>query len=84
VTDVVLTEIVMPGLIEPDGLMVRERSVPTPGDGEALVEVEASGVSFAETSMRRGRYPGQPKFPFVPATGRRDSKSPAYRTIHVL
>ncbi len=26
----------MPGLIEPDGLIVRERSVLTPGDGEAI------------------------------------------------
>jgi NADPH:quinone reductase-like Zn-dependent oxidoreductase len=26
----------------------------------------ATGVSFAENSMRRNRYPGQPGFPFVP------------------
>ena len=31
-----------------------------------MVEVAATGVSMAEQSMRRGRYPGQPKFPFVP------------------
>jgi NADPH2:quinone reductase len=28
--------------------------------------VEATGISFAEQAMRRGRYFGQPKFPFVP------------------
>jgi len=28
--------------------------------------VEASGVSFAEQQMRRGKYYDQPKFPFVP------------------
>jgi NADPH2:quinone reductase len=28
--------------------------------------MEATGVSFAEKAMRRDRYPGQPKFPFVP------------------
>jgi NADPH:quinone reductase-like Zn-dependent oxidoreductase len=31
-----------------------------------MIAVEASGISFAQQSMRRGRYPGQPKFPFVP------------------
>jgi NADPH2:quinone reductase len=30
------------------------------------VRVEASGVSFAEQQMRRGKYYDQPKFPFVP------------------
>jgi NADPH2:quinone reductase len=28
--------------------------------------VESTAVSFAESSMRRGRYNGQPPFPFVP------------------
>jgi NADPH:quinone reductase-like Zn-dependent oxidoreductase len=28
--------------------------------------VEASGISFAEQAMRRGKYYDQPKFPFVP------------------
>jgi NADPH2:quinone reductase len=28
--------------------------------------MEATGVSFAEQGMRRGAYPGQPPFPFVP------------------
>lgn len=60
------TEVVLPGLVEPEGLVVRQRPVPSPAAGQALVEVEASGISFAEQSMRRGRYPMQPKFPFVP------------------
>ena len=61
-----LTEIVLPRITEPDGLLVRHRPVPAPGPGEALVEVLATGISFAEQAMLRGRYPGQPKFPFVP------------------
>jgi NADPH:quinone reductase-like Zn-dependent oxidoreductase len=61
-----LTEIVLPGIAEPDGLLVRHRPVPAPGPGEALVEVLATGISFAEQAMLRDRYPGQPKFPFVP------------------
>ena len=60
-----LTEVVLPGVVEPDGLVVHQRPVPVPGDGQALVEMLATGVSFAEQGMRRNRYPGQPKFPFV-------------------
>jgi NADPH2:quinone reductase len=60
-----LTEIVLPGVTDPDGLIVRQRPVPVPGKGQALVQMLATGVSFAENAMRRNRYPGQPKFPFV-------------------
>ena len=60
------TEVVMPGLVEPDGLQLRRRVLPAPAQGEVLVAVEATGISFAEHAMRLGRYPGQPKFPFVP------------------
>ncbi|WP_042405107.1 medium chain dehydrogenase/reductase family protein [Streptacidiphilus carbonis] len=60
------TEVVLPGLVEPDGLVVSSRPLPVAGAGQALVRVEASGISFAEQQMRRGRYPGQPAFPFVP------------------
>ena len=60
------TEIVLPGLVEPDGLLVRSRLLPAPGAGQALVAVEASGVSFAEKQMRLGKYFDQPAFPFVP------------------
>jgi NADPH:quinone reductase-like Zn-dependent oxidoreductase len=60
------TAIVLPGLVEPDGLRVEHRELPRPGAGEALVRVEASGISFAEQQMRRGKYYDQPPFPFVP------------------
>ncbi|RIJ71176.1 NADPH:quinone reductase [Nakamurella silvestris] len=60
------TEVVLPGIVEPDGLQLRRRTLPALARGQALVRVEATGVSFAEQGMRRGRYPGQPKFPFVP------------------
>src|SRR3954468_2272292 len=45
---------------------VRTRELPAPGPGQVLVRVEATGVSFAEQQMRRGKYYDQPKFPFVP------------------
>ena len=63
---VIATEVVLPGIVEPSGLEVRERALPPLTAGQTLIQVEASGVSFAEKAMRRNRYPGQPKFPFVP------------------
>ncbi|MCX4744798.1 medium chain dehydrogenase/reductase family protein [Kitasatospora sp. NBC_01287] len=61
-----LTEVVLPGVVEPEGLLLRRRPVPSPGPGQVLVRVAATGVSFAEQQMRRGRYYDQPPFPFVP------------------
>ncbi len=59
-------EIVLPGVVDPTGLQVRTTTVPAPAAGQAAVRVEASGVSFAEQQMRRGKYYDQPPFPFVP------------------
>jgi NADPH:quinone reductase-like Zn-dependent oxidoreductase len=61
-----LTEIVLPGVVDPDGLQVARRPLPVPAAGQALVRMEATGVSFAEQQMRRGRYYDQPPYPFVP------------------
>ena len=60
------TEIVLPGIVAPSGLQLRQINRPAPAANQVLLEMEATGVSFAEKAMRRGRYPGQPKFPFVP------------------
>jgi len=60
------TQIVLPRIVAPSGLQVRHVGAPHPTAGQVLLRMEASGVSFAEKAMRRGRYPGQPKFPFVP------------------
>ncbi|MDX3532179.1 medium chain dehydrogenase/reductase family protein [Streptomyces sp. ID05-39B] len=61
-----LVEVVLPGKVEPDGLQLRHGTVPTPGAGQVVIRMEATGVSFAEQQMRRGRYYDQPPFPFVP------------------
>jgi len=61
-----VNEVVLPGIGEPESLSVRTRELPGPGPGQAVVRVEASGVSFAEQQMRRGKYYDQPAFPFVP------------------
>ncbi|MFF2553070.1 medium chain dehydrogenase/reductase family protein [Nocardia sp. NPDC058058] len=60
------TEIVLPGTVEPEGLRTTHRELAAPRAGQALIEVEATGVSFAEQQMRRGKYYDQPAFPFVP------------------
>ncbi|WP_242905692.1 medium chain dehydrogenase/reductase family protein [Actinomadura terrae] len=59
-------EIVLPGKVEPEGLEIRHADVPAAGPGQALIRMEATGVSYAEQQMRRGRYFDQPPFPFVP------------------
>ncbi|MBD8101603.1 medium chain dehydrogenase/reductase family protein [Plantibacter sp. CFBP 8775] len=60
------TQVVLPALVEPSGLELATVPTPIPDAGQFLVEMEATGVSFAEQSMRKGRYFGQPAFPFVP------------------
>ncbi|RKT09555.1 NADPH:quinone reductase-like Zn-dependent oxidoreductase [Streptomyces sp. 1114.5] len=62
----VATEIVLPGPVEPSGLEVRTRPLPAPAAGQVLLRMDATGVSFAEQQMRRGKYYDQPPFPFVP------------------
>ncbi|MFJ1705417.1 medium chain dehydrogenase/reductase family protein [Kitasatospora sp. NPDC088346] len=59
-------EVVLPGIVAPEGLEIRESAVPEAGRGQIVVAMEATGVSFAEQQMRRGRYYDQPPFPFVP------------------
>ncbi|MFJ6855623.1 medium chain dehydrogenase/reductase family protein [Streptomyces sp. NPDC091271] len=61
-----VTEIVLPGPVEPDGLELRTRDLPAPAEGQVLLEMNATGVAFAEQQMRRGKYYDQPPFPFVP------------------
>ncbi|MEW2544738.1 medium chain dehydrogenase/reductase family protein [Streptomyces sp. NPDC047002] len=61
-----LVEVVLPGIVEPQGLEVRTAAAPEAGPGQLVLAMEASGVSFAEQQMRRGRYFDQPPFPFVP------------------
>ena len=48
----------------PEVLQLRQRPVPTPGDGELLVRLEAIGVNFIDTYQRSGSYPVP--LPFVP------------------
>lgn len=58
--------VTLPGIVEPNGLIVEKVAVEAPSSGELLVAVEATGISYAEQAMRHGRYFMQPKFPFTP------------------
>lgn len=60
------TEIILPGKVEPDGLQAHTRDLPAPAAGQVVLRMDATGVSFAEQQMRRGKYYDQPPFPFVP------------------
>src|ERR1017187_6003319 len=48
----------------PEVLALREVPTPTPGPGEALIQIEACGVNFIDVYFREGRYPAQ--LPFIP------------------
>ena len=60
------TEVVMTRQGGPEVLETHRRGLPTPEPGQITVRVEAAGVAFSEVQMLKGRYFGQPKFPFVP------------------
>ncbi|MEV7419970.1 medium chain dehydrogenase/reductase family protein [Streptomyces sp. NPDC089919] len=59
-------QVVLPGVVAPEQLEIRRTAVPEPAPGQVVIAMEATGVSFAEQQMRRGRYYDQPPFPFVP------------------
>ncbi|MEU6161066.1 medium chain dehydrogenase/reductase family protein [Streptomyces sp. NPDC047130] len=61
-----VTEAVLPGVVDPDGIRLRTRPARPAGPGQVVLAMEAAGVSFAEQQMRRGKYYDQPPFPFVP------------------
>ncbi|MFE5586608.1 medium chain dehydrogenase/reductase family protein [Kitasatospora sp. NPDC056531] len=60
------TEVVLPGAVDVSGLQLRTRDLPLPTAGQVVLRMDATGVSFAEQQMRRGKYYDQPPFPFVP------------------
>jgi propanol-preferring alcohol dehydrogenase len=47
-------------------LKVREVVIPTPGPGQALVEIVASGVCHTDLHAADGDWPVKPTLPFVP------------------
>ena len=49
----------------PEVLKVQEVAEPRPQAGEALVQVQAAGVNFADVMMAQGGYPGTPAPPVI-------------------
>jgi NADPH2:quinone reductase len=60
--------VVCPELGPPKNLQVEERDDLVPGEGEVVVDVEASGVNFVDALMVQGLYQIKPTPPFVPGS----------------
>jgi NADPH:quinone reductase len=56
---------VLQGVGGPEQLVVEEVPEPEAGEGQALVDVRAAGVNFADVLIRLGRYPQAPELPAV-------------------
>ena len=50
----------------PEVLRLGELEPLHPAPGEALIEVAAAGVNFADTLLIQGKYQEKPAFPFAP------------------
>ncbi|RKT85257.1 NADPH2:quinone reductase [Saccharopolyspora antimicrobica] len=59
-------EVVFTGRGGTEVVATRTSPVHPPGPHRVLVRTEAAGVAFAEVQMLHGRYPAQPRNPFVP------------------
>jgi NADPH2:quinone reductase len=60
-----LRAVVLDGVGGPEQLVVHELPEPEPAEGQALVEVRAAGINFADVLVRLGRYPQAPELPTV-------------------
>jgi NADPH:quinone reductase len=56
---------VLQGVGGPEQLVVHEVAEPEAGDGQAIVDVRAAGINFADVLVRLGMYPQMPELPTV-------------------
>jgi NADPH:quinone reductase len=56
---------VLQGVGGPEQLVVQDVPEPQAEDGQALVDVRAAGINFADVLIRLGRYPQMPELPTV-------------------
>jgi NADPH2:quinone reductase len=64
---VVMRAVVLSAFGPPEALRAEEVPDPTPGPGQALVDVEIANVTFVETQVRAGRGPNPAMLPALPA-----------------
>jgi len=57
--------VVLTGTGGPEQLVAQDVPEPTPAEGQAVVDVRACGVNFADVLVRLGRYPQMPELPTV-------------------
>ena len=53
---------------EPEVLESVEVERPSPGEGEALIEISSAGVNYADTMRRRNQYVEPQELPFTPGS----------------
>jgi len=51
---------------EVESLTIEDVPAPTPGPGQVLIDVKATGINFADSLMVAGRYQTRPPLPFSP------------------
>lgn len=56
---------VLQGVGAPEQLVLEDVPEPEAGDGQALVDVRAAGVNFADVLIRLGMYPQPPELPAI-------------------
>src|SRR5881409_305903 len=49
-----------------DDLKLGDVAPPTPGPGQLVIDIRATGVNYADSIMVAGRYQTRPPFPFSP------------------
>ncbi|REJ79008.1 MAG: NADPH:quinone reductase [Acidobacteria bacterium] len=68
----------------PEVLELEDISVPTPGENEVLVRIEAAGVNPVDTYIRAGAHATAPRPPFIPGkdgAGIVEETGPAVRKV---
>ncbi|MBK5292962.1 MAG: quinone oxidoreductase [Acidobacteriia bacterium] len=68
----------------PEQMRLEEIAVPSPGEGQALVKIAASGVNFIDIYFRTGLYPAPPPFSLgMEAAGVVESVGPGVTEVAV-
>ena len=62
----------------PEVMKYQDVADPSPGEGEAVVQIQAAGVNFTDVYSRQGVNPGPP----CPASS--ESRAPAWSTPSAL